>query len=152
MAIMKFSTPMLNIILLVAFLMPAVVVGQQAPTAGCVKDPDGCSCSLRQLSTECTVFWNDLGAEPGLMFLDGQLRKLRKVAEESPELPVHNEWFEGDGYLVHVRYRPAPSTCSEWKVEYDDGCEYVDLLATISIIRQSDGAVKVIDAEGSCGC
>jgi hypothetical protein len=28
----------------------------------------------------------------------------------------------------------------------------VDLFATISVIRQSDGAAQVIDTQGTCGC
>jgi len=146
-------------ILFIALLIPSLAVAQGAPLIGCIEQaPDGCACSLDSFWIKCgstcggLIFWNDYGTEPALMFLDGQLRKLRKVREESPGLPGHRAWFEGDGYSVLVRYRPAPSTCPEWKVKYDEGCEYIDVLATIRITRQIDGAVQVIDAKGTCGC
>ena len=140
-------------ILLLVSLGSGLAVAEHAPVIGRItRVPDGCSCSLHPLSSEGIVFWNDLGAEPALMFIDGKPRKLRKVIEEPEGEPVRGEWFEGDGYVIYVRYRLAPSTCPKWKVEHDEGCEYVDLFATIRILRQSDGTVRVIEVKGFCGC
>jgi hypothetical protein len=150
---------MLKQILFVALLIPSLAVAQGPPLIGCIEQaPDGCACSLESFWIKCSgtrgglIFWNEYVSEPALMFLDGQVRHLRKVREQPVGLPSRREWYEGDGYSVLVRYRPAPSTCSEWKEKYDEGCEYVDLLATIRIKRHSDGAVQVIQAKGSCGC
>jgi hypothetical protein len=153
---------MLKQFLFVALLIPSLAIAQGAPSIGCIEQvPDGfaCECSLQSFWIKCSgtrgglIFVEDNfpPSAPALMFLDGQVRHLRKVREQPVGLPSRREWFEGDGYSVLVRYRPAPDTCPEWKVKYDEGCTSVDLFATIRIKRHSDGAVQVIEAKGSCG-
>jgi hypothetical protein len=124
----------------------------------------GCGCSLEVLDLACqpshdggwkSHFHSDLHQGAPLW--------IRIAGEEFPlqsHLPVTNsfmhgrgdrwqEEYEGTDLKVRVRYRPSKSTCPAEK-EQDDGCEFFDVAADVTISRAD--VSRTYRTVGTCGC
>jgi hypothetical protein len=123
-----------------------------------------CGCSLEVVDLACQPshgggrkahFHSDLNqGAPLWIRIDG---------EEFPihsRLPVTNSFMHGRGdrwqeeyagkdLKIRVRYRPSKSTCPAEK-EKDDGCEFFDVAADVTISRAD--VSRTYRTVGTCGC
>lgn len=161
-----------GIVLFLALLASPIAVapeGQRGPAGPLVveclsHERTGCGCSLGVVELACQPsygggwkvhFHSDLNQGAPLW--------IRIAGEEFPlesRLPVTNsfmygrgdswqEEYEGRDLKVRVRYRPSKSTCPAEK-EKDDGCEFFDVAADVTISRA--GVSRTYRTVGACGC
>jgi hypothetical protein len=74
--------------------------------------------------------------------------------KDSAEHSAGDSWTEhyrDESLDVKISYSPAPSTCSKEKIDNDDGCEFFDVSAKVTITPQNGKSVTY-SGFGSCGC
>jgi hypothetical protein len=154
-------------LLLAAVTMPAcgLRVPDAAPSAldiRCVSwDRIGCGCSLSIDARACEPdsgrahFASELhqGA-PLWINLGGREFSLpsRRSVTNSFYYSAGDSWIEeyyGENVSVVIRYRPGKSTCQ--RPPEDDGCEYFDVAAEVTI-RLEGRRAQNYRATGACGC